>query len=163
MATSNNIKIDHDFILKTILDNDGYIHGGYVRAWILNENPSDNGWNDIDCVFESPDNRKNVQRILFDQYGFKCPKIDTRQLGFGFNDFFCNCWKFDGRLRLVEPANGSFSFEQLKEETQEKIAKCITSIRWVSRIPNRIKRFTEDGWTVLKSDGTPVSPSFLIS
>ena len=161
MARTQPRNINHDFVVKTIFDNGGYIHGGYVRAWVLNGEPSNNGWNDIDCLFDKKEGRAKAQLILNEEYGSNSPRLDTRQIHSFFNDFWCNCWKFDGKIKLVEPAASQISIEALRDETISKVARCITTIHFVARLQYRIDRFFNDGWNVVNSDGSKIPSRFL--
>jgi hypothetical protein len=154
MATN---KLNHELIIKTIIDNGGEILGGYVRAWVENGEPSDNGWSDIDCKFNSIENFKNAKKIIFNEHPVN---IDLKVTHFGefFNDFWCNCWKFDGQLKMIKPALGNISFQELENETKAKIAKCIISFFWVMRLPHRVLNLINRGWTICESNGDPVPP-----
>jgi hypothetical protein len=58
--------MDHDKIINIILNNNGYIIGGYIREWLANRKPKDTGWNDIDikCPVELENNiRKQIYSL----------------------------------------------------------------------------------------------------
>ena len=148
---------DHEFIIKTIIDNDGVIVGGYVRAWVVNGGLKNDGWSDIDCQFKSLDGAKNTKLKLFETLGDLTPPIDVRRRVNHMDNFWCNCWKFDGEIKMMEPALSSMKFEDLEQETKNKIARCILPLRWAMRFPHKIKTMILHGWDIVHSDGTPIS------
>ena len=40
--------MNHNKIIEIILKNQGVLVGSYIREWLGNGKPMDNGWNDID-------------------------------------------------------------------------------------------------------------------
>jgi hypothetical protein len=149
--------MDHDILIKTILDNNGIIHGGYMRAWVSAGHPVNEGWEDIDCIFE---NNKiafkavsELQKILKDS----CPKIDLKWRHRSYyDDFYCNCWYFDGSLNLIEPAKMRFSFEEMEKMNQNKIAMCIKNFDLNNYQPHRIKKMINYGWKIVNFDGQEI-------
>lgn len=152
--------IDHRLLQDTILNNGGIIIGGYVRAWVINGYASNDGWDDVDCFFPTNSDYQNAKLELQNKFGDDCPKIDVRYMH-TFNDFYCNCWKYDGEIKLMEPALSLLTFDELKEETIAKQARCIASWWWSSRLPYRVKKLIKRGFTILHPDKTPVASSIL--
>lgn len=155
-------QVDHEFLQDTIVSHGGRIIGGYVRAWVQHGKPSNIGWSDIDCWFDDQAKFVKVQTLLKERMGDSCPQIDNRYLH-TFNDFFCNCWQYDGNIKLMEPAASMLSFEELREETLKKQARCIVSWRWASRLPYRVKKLLAAGFVILHPDKTPVAQALLRS
>lgn len=155
------MKIDHGFLHKTILENGGKIVGGYVRAWIANGGPCDNGWNDIDCIFETKNGERKTVDTLNQKFGKDFPPIDVRQTSTYFTDFYCNCWEFDGEIKMTHPANLNMTYKELEDETKAKWARCIFSWWWSSRLPYRVARLVSNGWKIYNPDKTPVTDILL--
>jgi hypothetical protein len=139
---------DHEVLHREILDVGGVIVGGYVREWVRNggDAPSNEGWSDVDCFFPDPDKGLAARARLKELLGERCPSI---QILFGlefFDDFFCNCWKFDGAISPYPPAIDRY--EQTLEETRQEIARVIVSIPRVMRAPRRVAAMSQRGWEI---------------
>jgi hypothetical protein len=148
MNDSNPSTIDHDFIIKTVLENGGEIVGGYMRAWVSNGNPSDTGWDDVDVICRDEKNQTRIREELSDAGIF----VDFRPT-FSFTDFWCNCWKFDGNIKMIEPALSKKSFSWLESQTKEKIAQCIFSFQYSMRLPYRVVKLIKRGWKIADTKG----------
>lgn len=134
--------IDHDFIIKTILDNNGVLIGGYVREWIGNGSPSNNNWKDIDIKCPK-DSMKKIKKEINSLY----PNL---KLDFASNEYCsfrspysCNLIQYDGEFKTVK---------YLGEQDYVHLAKnkiCIffrkTSI---GRKLDFEKRLINDGWKI---------------
>jgi hypothetical protein len=171
-------KLNHDFLIKTIIDNGGKIRGGYVREWILNGEPSDFGWEDVDCTFESSDSEDKALKILYENLG-NIPKIDTRCQSFNSPlseywcfyeklhifepSFFCNFWLFDGSFKLLEPAKSKFSYEEILEMTKNKIARCSMPFHYPTFTPFKIFKMLYYKWNIVDYDGKKISKKELIA
>jgi len=93
--------MNHEFIINTIIKNNGIIIGGYVREWLANEKPANTGWNDIDI--KCP--QRSIEKIKKEIYTLY-PKLN---LDFSPNDFYgyrspysCNLIKYDGEFKFVK-------------------------------------------------------------
>ena len=147
---------DHEVLHREILDVGGTIAGGYVREWVRtgSETPPNNGWSDVDCFFPTPDKGLVAASRLKELLGDRCPQI---QILFGltmFDDFFCNCWKFDGAISPYPPAIERY--EQTLEETRQGIARVIVSITSVMRAPRRVTALSQKGWEIQNQFGRTV-------
>lgn len=151
-------RINHDILIKTILDNDGVIGGGYVRAWVQAGEPVDSGWEDIDCNFNDRRKAINAQSEL-NKLFLNNPLILDFRWDFTARDLYCNCWYFDGKLKLIEPAKSTILYDELKEMTTNKIAKCIYPFDHVMRRrPLKVITMIDDyGWKILNSDNQELS------
>lgn len=92
--------MDHDKIIKIILDNNGYIIGGYIREWLAYGKPKDSGWKDIDikCPIES---EKKIKKEIYNLY--PNIKLDfSANIFNGYrNPYSCNLVKYDGDFKNV--------------------------------------------------------------
>jgi hypothetical protein len=147
-------KLNHSFIIETIVENEGIIIGGYMREWMARGEPSDEGWNDIDCKFKSIEGHKTALKKLREEFGERAPNIDIRQINEHFQSFWCNCWMFDGEIKLIEPALSKKTFDQQKEENMAKQAKSIVPL-WLLNIrdPKRITNLINNGWSIYDTSG----------
>lgn len=134
-----------DAIIKTVLDNGGSIAGGFVREWVRFGEPQNKGWNDVDVFCVKETNKQAIEAKL-------------RELGVAvdfraqppFNDYYCNCWMFDGEIKPVEATNRKFSVEEIKEQTINSQAKPIGGAAF--RI-DKIISFFKNGWDVYFLNG----------
>lgn len=168
--------IDHEFLIKTILDNGGEIVGGYVRAWKAAGHPTDYGWKDIDCVFEEDRKFWETVKIINKKFGPNAPVLDFKAQFFkklfgiqspvdhlgiklSFNDFYCNCWKFNGKFELLEPAKSKVSIEEMEEFMKNKIAKCIRHFSSLSYSAHKVFKMKEYGWKLINIDNNELPES----
>lgn len=149
--------MNHELLIQTILNHNGIIHGGYVRAWVSEGHPTDHGWKDIDCIFKNLDEASRAILELEKFFKEKCPKIDIKwQNRNYYDDFFCNCWFFNGELNLIEPAKSIYSIEELKKINQNKIAKCIRELNLINYPAFRLKKMVDYGWKILDNTGKEI-------
>lgn len=166
--------IDHELIQRIIIDNGGCIIGGYVRQWVSKGEPSDTGWSDIDCRFITIEGYRNANREmmnlnpvpprldLFTGHGKMKRAPDQRFFtAVGFNDFWCNCWMFDGKIKPFPPLLSASKtlIDEIREQNKNKIARMIPSaIGKISENPmtnaDRVSRYVSRGWTIQNHDGT---------
>lgn len=142
----------HETIIKTVLDNGGTIVGGYVREWVRFGEPQLNGWSDIDVLCEKNENKTIIAKKLF-EVGIDADFRATPP----FNDFFCNCWMFDGKIKPVEAKDKRFSPEEIMEQTQKNEARMMNSFSVRS---DKIIFFLENKWSVFTADGNCPSLKF---
>jgi hypothetical protein len=96
--------MNHNLIIDTIIKNDGIVVGSYVREWIGNGYPKDNGWNDIDikCPIDKINEIKNkikkeYPNIKLDFMPSFIPNdVITAQL------YTCNFFKYDGDFKILD-------------------------------------------------------------
>jgi len=150
---------DHEVLHREILDVGGTIAGGYVREWVRTGSgaPPNNGWSDVDCFFPTPERGMTAISRLKELLGDRCPKMHALfGLAF-FDDFFCNCWKFDGTISSYPPVVDRH--EQTLEETRQGIAHVIFSIPRVMRLPHRVTAMSQKGWEIQNQLGrTAIRP-----
>lgn len=168
--------IDHNLLIDTILSQNGIIVGGYVRAWVSNGAPSDQGWEDIDCIFQNFDDAKIAIKNIKNLFGVYTPEIDLRVSKFGpyshlrdiksislkFNTFYSSCWKFDGEMKLLEPAESYSSYEKVFHQTKNKIAQCIMPFNFYKKNPRQIAKMLKYGWTVIDDKEREIKKEILL-
>jgi hypothetical protein len=140
---ANNI--DHDKLIGSVLNNGGILAGGYVREWVRFGEPQNFGWNDIDvfCL-----DTKNIHSI--EKEGKKLGvKFDFRAAP-PFNDYFCNCWMFDGKIKPVEAKDKKYSVNEIEEQTKSHQAKMMRGS--FLRI-DKIISFRKNNWTIYFTNG----------
>lgn len=142
----------HEDIINIVLNNGGAITGGYVREWVRFGEPQDKGWTDVDILCEKMDAKMKIYREL-DAMG-----IDSDfRVTIPFNDFFCNCWLFDGKIKIVEPKDNQYSEEEIKEQTISSQAKMM---RTSPVRTDKILFFRRNNWTVFTPDGSCPNDNF---
>lgn len=144
--------MDHDILHRSIIDNGGLIVGGYVREWIANGEPSDNGWSDIDIMAMSSKHGA-ISTALKDlrvraDFQARAP----------FNDFFCNCWGFDGKIFPIEAADKRFLPEEIMEQTKNKEAH---SMKSNPLFFHKYMKFVVRGWKVFSPKENPIHPAIV--
>jgi hypothetical protein len=157
------LKLNHDFLIKTIIDNGGKIRGGYVREWVFNGEPSDFGWEDIDCIFPSSEKYFETKRSLHEYFGNNTPVIDIKCQEFNerkpysfANDFFCNYWGFNGEFFLLEPSKSLFSYEEIIEMTKNKIARCAMPFHYPTFNIYKIFKMLYYKWNIIDYCGMKI-------
>ena len=116
--------INHDLIIKTIIDHNGYIVGSYIREWIANGKPVDSGWSDIDisCSKEKIDIiQKEILKID------KSINLDFRA---GYTPYYRSKYSadlvaYDGKFKILPPY--AHKEEEYIELTKNKICKFLNS------------------------------------
>lgn len=169
-----NTIIDHKLLVDSILSQDGIIVGGYVRAWISNGNPTDDGWEDVDCVFPDATKANKAIANINDLFGNNAPNIDIRASSFvneeikslklislRFDTFYCSCWKFDGEFKLLEPAKSDMSFNEVVDQTKNKIAQCIMPFRFYNKNPRQIAKMIRRKWKIIDDKKNPIPEDIL--
>jgi len=136
----------HEDILKIVLDNGGVIAGGYVREWVRFGEPQEKGWSDIDVFCEKIESKIKIYKEL-SAIGVESDFRATPP----FNDFFCNCWMFDGKIRLVEPKDKKYSEYEIREQTINSQAKMMKTAPIRS---DKILFFQKNNWTLFTPDGS---------
>lgn len=168
--------IDHELLINSILEQNGIIVGGYVRAWVSNGHPSNNGWQDIDCIFPDIDKAKIAIKNIKNLFGENSPEIDLRSSSFGlysklqksklislqFNTFYCSCWKFDGKIELLEPAKKYIGYDETLYQTKNKIAKCIMPFQFYKNNPRQIAKMLKYGWVITDHKGNEIPKDILL-
>jgi hypothetical protein len=134
--------MDHDNIIKIILNNDGYIIGGYIREWLANGKPKDTGWKDIDikCPVESEETIRKKINLLYPNI-----KLDFSPNSFnGYrNPYSCNLVKYDGNFKNVN-CQIDMDFVSL---TRDK--RCLfLKKNNIGRVLSFEQRLLNDGWKI---------------
>ncbi|NBW12184.1 MAG: hypothetical protein EBR82_29555 [Caulobacteraceae bacterium] len=139
--------MDHDFIINTIIENNGIICGGYMREWVINNTPSDQGWSDIDikCTKE---NEKIIENLIKDKYpnielDFRINNFTKNESPFSFNLFL-----YDGKIKVVN------EFEEYNNKWIEyaKQKKCVVMFKYLNNFKQKIlKDKILNGWIFLNS------------
>jgi hypothetical protein len=93
--------MDHQFIIDTILKNNGIIIGGYVREWLGNGKPMNTGWKDIDI--KCP---KQFQFKIMKEINILYPKLfldfSPTEFSSYTSPYSCNLIKYDGDFKTVK-------------------------------------------------------------
>ena len=135
--------MDHNFIINTIIKNNGIIIGGYVREWIWNGSPSDNNWKDIDikCPLDS---EEKIAKEIHSLY----PNIilDFRPNKFtGYKSpYSCDLLQYDGQFKTVEYFGDEKNYVDL---AKNKICIYLRK-RHIGRKLDREKLLISTGWTI---------------
>jgi hypothetical protein len=134
--------MDHDFIINTIIKNNGIIIGGYIREWVVNGNPSDHNWKDIDI--KCPEN--SVEKIK-KEIGSLYPNLilDFRpNLYVGYKSpYSCDLIQYDGEFKTVDIITKENYLDLIKNKICIYIRK--TS---VGRKLNREQKLINQGWKI---------------
>lgn len=144
--------MQHEDIVKIVLDNNGAIAGGYVREWVRFGEPQSSGWNDVDVFCVEHKYKLKIAKELF-----KIGIIADFRATPPFNDFFCNCWMFDGKIKPVEAKDKKFSPEEIKEQTQNSEAKMMKTSPIRS---DKIILMRKNNWKIFAPDGSCPSEKF---
>lgn len=133
--------IDHNFVINIIIKNKGIIIGGYVREWLANGVPSDNGWKDIDIKCQKKDSI-----IIEKEIKIKYPKL---QLDFSPNMYdsyrnlySCNLIKYDGEFKPC--INSNYDILNL---TKNKICIYLNNSN-AGRVLSFEKKIINNGWKI---------------
>jgi hypothetical protein len=145
----------HDEIISTVIDNNGIIIGGYVREWVRYGEPQNTGWNDIDVLCPDEESKKNIKQKLKE-----INLIADFRATPPFNDFFCNCWMFDGKIKPVESKDKKFSVEEIEDQTKSSIAAMMETIFF--RV-DKIQNFLRNNWKIQFPNGNIPSIDILQS
>jgi hypothetical protein len=127
--------MNHDFIIDTIIKNNGAICGGYVREWIINGKPSDIGWNDIDirCSIENQKIIKNTINSLY-------PNIE---IDFRINNYLntisplCfDLFLYDGNFKVID------EYKEYNDKWMKYIKekKCVVISKYLPQLKRKILR-----------------------
>jgi len=101
--------MDHNKVIEIILKNKGILVGSYVREWLGNGKPMDNGWNDIDikCPIENIEKIKkeiaSIDPII--NLDFKAIYFDLNSSGYSGNYF-----TYDGDFKLCNNIYPKYNF-----------------------------------------------------
>jgi hypothetical protein len=116
--------IDHELIHKSVIDSGGVVVGGYMRAWVANDGPSDEGWNDLDVYGVEKDKTLALVEKIQDATGGR--GVDFKYLGIVCN-FYCNSWIYDGRSIYREKTkSGEMDDGEVLDQTRSKMAVLIS-------------------------------------
>jgi hypothetical protein len=144
--------INHCLLHKTIADYGGLIVGGYMRAWVLNGEPSDHGWSDVD-VFGIKKEFKNLLKDKIKE-ATNGRKTDFKYLGIVCN-FHCNSWIYDGRSIYREKTKyGKYDDLEVLEQTKSKMAVLVSDVEIGATKSSILKHIQKYNFTVHNSDGT---------
>jgi hypothetical protein len=144
--------MDHELIHRTIISNGGKIVGGYVREWIANGEPSNTGWSDIDILVD-PQHQETIKKQLID-IGIRA----DFQARLPFNDFYCNCWGYDGSIFPISKTEERFSVDQIMEQTKNKEAHAMKTNRFIL---HKWIKFQIKGWKLFDHHGNPLKQSMV--
>lgn len=134
--------MNHEFIIDTIIKNNGIIIGGYIREWIGNENPSDNNWQDIDikCPKESVE---KIRKEIHSLYPNLILDFSPNEYSGYRSPYSCNLIQYDGEFKTVK---------HLGEEDYVNLAKnkiCIYFKKTsVGRRLDLEKKLINNGWKI---------------
>lgn len=127
--------MNHDFIINTIIKNNGVICGGYVREWIINGKPSDIGWNDIDILC-SIENQKIIKNTINSLY----PNIE---IDFRINNYLnstsplCfDLFLYDGNLKVIDEYK-EYNDKWIKYIKEKK---CVVISKYLPQLKRKILR-----------------------
>jgi len=144
--------MDHELIHRTVINNGGVIVGGYVREWIANGNPSDIGWTDIDILCGNQNYIKIHNKLK--EMGIRA----DFQAKIPFNDFYCNCWGYDGLIFPIPKTEERFSVDQIMEQTKNKEAHAMKTNRFIL---HKWIKFQIKGWKLFDHHGNPLKQSMV--
>jgi hypothetical protein len=116
--------MNHNFIIDSIIENNGIILGSYVREWIGNGNPTNYGWKDIDIKCP-PSNIYKIKESI--QQKYPNIRLDFTPSFIPKNSavkylYTCKFFKYDGRFKILDDlvSDGTNTSEWL-EFTKDKI------------------------------------------
>lgn len=145
----------HDMLMDVVVSKGGVLLGSYVREWRASGAPlSEDRVNDVDCIFTDPKLFDAAKVAVSERWG---PILDGR-VRLPINDFFCNCWSYDGEFKVI-PAGDKIPLEEHVTLTERRIARCINPWHWVSRMPHRVRNLQNFGWVFQDHLGRPLTPS----
>lgn len=116
--------IDHDLVLSSIIEYGGHVRGSYVRSWILNGEPSDHGWGDLDVFGVPPQLRESLKNKIGDQINNRVIEFWDDSDPWNFHYFNCNSWIYDGILH--RKYINDFSDEEVLDQINKKKAVLIS-------------------------------------
>ena len=168
--------IDHEKLVKLVLEQKGIIAGGYVRAWVAAGQPTDEGWEDIDCFFPNDELAYKATQNIQKAFGENAPMVDTRiayynkpdkdnnykSLNLSFNTFYCCCWKFDGEFKTIEPATTDLSIDEMYDLTRNKIAKCIMPFHFFKHKSLQLIKMINYGWKIIDYDNKEIPEKVIL-
>lgn len=149
--------MNHELIIKTILDNGGKICGSYLGAWLMKDSPSDIGWQDIDI------------KCLKDQEAIISKKINeidsTVKLDFRINyindrvlmsPYSINLFQYDGSFKALD------QFQEFTEEWLNCIKNkiCIFGNNIGQRDEDLENILRENNWSILDIKKRPIGPTY---
>ena len=149
--------MNHELIIKTILDNGGKICGSYLGTWLMNGSPSDIGWQDIDIKCS-----KDQEAII----AKKINDIDSSvKLDFRVNyatgvmllsPYSINLFEYDGSFKAVD------EFSRFTEEwlncIKDKI--CIFGNSIGQRDEDLEEILRKNNWKILDIKKRPIAPTY---
>jgi hypothetical protein len=150
--------MNHDLIIKTILENNGKIAGSYIGAWLIQGSPSDVGWRDIDIKCS-----KEQEIIITKKINQIDPsvKLDFRInyiIGAtqGMSAYSVNLFEYDGFFKVVYPF-----FKHTNEWLEDvKNKNCILGNVYGKKDINFEKYLKEKkGWNILTLDRQVFNPN----
>jgi hypothetical protein len=133
---------DHQFIINTIIENNGIIIGGYIREWLGNGKPMDFGWNDIDIRCDENSKKKIKKEIDALYPNLKLDFSPSEFSGYR-SPYTCNLIQYDGEFKTVKYI-GEKDYVNLTKNKE-----CIfLKQTGVGRKLNFEKRLINDGWKI---------------
>jgi hypothetical protein len=138
--------MNHNKIIEIILKNQGVLVGSYIREWLGNGKPMDNGWNDIDikCPIENIEKiQKEIKQI--DQLinlDFKATYFDSSNSGYSSNYF-----TYDGNFKLCNNIYPKYNFasDLWLDLTKKKICIFLNTSP-IGRKLNLEDKFKNNNW-----------------
>lgn len=137
--------MDHSLLIDTILKNKAKLTGSYIREWIGNGKPMDNGWDDIDIICD-----KDKEGFLISELYILFPKIK-----FDFragttpnysSKYSANLFRYDGEFKIMPP------YEKYQDEflelTRSKICKFLNNDPLGRRLDLE-KKLISNGWKLI--------------
>jgi hypothetical protein len=134
--------MNHQFIIDTIIKNNGIILGGYIREWIGNKNPSDNNWQDIDirCPKDSIEKIKKEIHSLYPNLNLD---FSPNEYNGYRSPYSCNLIQYNGEFKTVKHL-GEQDYVDL---AKNKICIYLKNIS-VGRKLDFEQRLINDGWKI---------------
>jgi hypothetical protein len=149
--------MNHELIIKTILDNGGKICGSYLGAWLMKGSPSDIGWQDIDI------------KCTEDQEAIIAKKINdidsSIKLDFRVNyatgimllsPYSINLFEYDGSFKAVDEF--SIFTEEWLNCIKDKI--CIFGKNIWQRDEDFEEILRKNNWSILDVKKKPIAPTY---
>jgi hypothetical protein len=134
--------MNHQFIIDTIIKNNGIILGGYIREWIGNSSPSDNNWQDIDIRCPK-DSIEKIKKQIHSLYPHLNLDFSPNEYSGYRSPYSCNLIQYDGEFKTVKYLGDNDYVDLAKN----KICIYLKNIS-VGRKLDFEQRLINDGWKI---------------
>lgn len=140
--------MNHNLIIKSIINNDGFIVGSYVREWAANGRPMDIGWNDIDV--SCPEEKINIIKNKI----YNIDKNINLDFSAGYSPYYRSKYSadliaYDGKFKILPPHQDKE--KEYIELTKNKICKFLNA-NHIGRRLSLEKRLILSGWKLIILD-----------